>query len=147
MSHTDTDCPVSAPTTDGAPPAEPERGAHPDGRVVLDLARNRFLKLSPTAAAMVRRLVAQQSEAEIARALAAQYGVEAARMARDLAALRLGPDLFTWDGSLDNRDGWVRRLGSRARTRYPRWPTDRSECALNLLPYEAKLMTTCGNWS
>ncbi len=43
------------PTSTGAPTAEPERGAHPDGQVVLDLARNRFLKLSPTAAEMVLR--------------------------------------------------------------------------------------------
>ncbi len=59
-----------------------------DGCVLLDLAHNRFLKLNPVAAAIWQRLRAHEPEPAIVRALAARYGVEEARVARDVTALR-----------------------------------------------------------
>ncbi len=81
----------SSPT---AGPAGPTQGptrrtaAEDDGCVVLDIARDRFLKLNPVGAAIWRRLEAGESEAQIARELAQAYQVDEPRVVGDVQALR-----------------------------------------------------------
>ncbi len=75
-------------------------GRSDDGCVLLDLAQDRLLKLNPVAAAIWQRLQAHEPEPEIVRALAQQDGVDEARVARDVAALRqqlsdLAPEFAT----------------------------------------------------
>ncbi len=76
--------PTSGPTQGPAQRASGED----DGCVVLDVERDRFLKLNPVGAAIWRRLQAGESEAQIARELAQVYQVEEQRVAADVQALR-----------------------------------------------------------
>ncbi len=79
--------PIAGPTGPTHGPT-PRTATEDDGCVVLDVARDRFLKLNPVGAAIWRRLQAGQSEAQIAHELAREYQVEEQRVAGDIQALR-----------------------------------------------------------
>ena len=69
--------------TDPGPLTVPE-----DGRVLLDVPHDRFLKLNAVGSAMWARMQAGQPDAEIVAAMAQQYGVDLQRVAGDVQALR-----------------------------------------------------------
>ena len=59
-----------------------------DGRVLLDVPHDRFLKLNAVGSAMWARMQAGQADAEIVAQMAQQYGVDPQRVASDVQALR-----------------------------------------------------------